>query len=102
MGELPCQNGGIFSWKKGTNPIIYTPCRLKNNQLEVRMISLTKQLKRREFLQKGIAGGVMIAAFPLQGSNSKKFINSSDESHDKLLKILHSYGGEFGSTRGGL
>jgi hypothetical protein len=67
---------------------------------------------RRKFLEKGIMGGVMIATFPLcnpfhSTATQSKSISpshdySQDESHRKLLKIVKTYGGEFGDTRGGL
>ena len=66
------------------------------------MIKWTKQLKRREFLQKGILGGVLFAVFPRWESNSQKLIDPSHKSYEKLLKIARTYGGEFGNTRGGL
>jgi hypothetical protein len=66
------------------------------------MYRFPNQLKRREFLQKGIAGGVIIAAFPNLKTSLKKTMNSSHGSHEKLLKIVQTYGGEFGDARGGL
>jgi len=76
------------------------------------MNSFAKHLGRREFLKKGITGGAMIAAFPhwesihfsapQLESNSQRLDDSSNESYGKLLKIVQTYGGEFGNTRGGL
>ncbi len=71
-----------------------------------------KSTGRRKFLKKGIMGGVMIAAFPVwklshstatqSKSISPSFDYLQDESHRKLLKIVKTYGGEFGDSRGGL
>jgi len=76
------------------------------------MKHLEKLMGRRKFLEKGIMGGVIIATFPLLNpfhstvtqSKSTSPIHdcSQDESHRKLLKIVKTYGGEFGNTRGGL
>jgi hypothetical protein len=76
------------------------------------MDSLSNPWGRRKFLKKGIASGAMIAAFPLWGSThlsapkygkiSPSHDYSRDESHRRLLKIMRTYGGEFGDTRGGL
>lgn len=70
--------------------------------MEVRMFSFAKHLGRREFLKKGITGGAMIAAFPVWKSMTLRQDYSPNESHRKLLKIVKTYGGEFGDTRGGL
>lgn len=76
------------------------------------MENFEKPAERRKFLEKAIMGGVMIATFPLWNpfhstvpqskSISPSHDYSQDESHQKLLKIVKTYGGEFGDTRGGL
>ena len=76
------------------------------------MNSFAKHLGRREFLKKGITGGAMFATFPVWNpfhstATQSKSISPShdylqDGSHRKLLKIVKTYGGEFGDTRGGL
>ena len=76
------------------------------------MKRLEKLMGRRKFLEKGIMGGVIIATFPLLNPfhstvTQSKSISpihdySQNESHRKLLKIVKTYGGEFGDTRGGL
>ncbi len=70
--------------------------------MEVRMNRFAKHLGRRKFLKKGIMGGVMIAAFPVWKSITPRHDYSQNESHRKLLKIVKTYGGEFGDSRGGL
>ena len=76
------------------------------------MKHLEKLMGRRKFLKKGIIGGLMVATFPLlnpfqSAADQSKSIHpnhdySQNESHRKLLKIVKTYGGEFGDTRGGL
>jgi hypothetical protein len=61
-----------------------------------------KHLGRREFLKKGIIGGAMIVAFPVWKSITPRQDYSPNEYHRKLLKIVKTYGGEFGDSRGGL
>jgi hypothetical protein len=66
---------------------------------------------RRKFLKKGIAGGVVIAAFPLWGSMrlsaldpgtiSPKQDFTKDESYRRIIKIVQKHGGEFGGIKGG-
>jgi hypothetical protein len=76
------------------------------------MEQFEKSTGRRKFIKKGILGGFIVATFPLLGlfqssANQSKSITpnhdySLDESHQKLLKIVKMYRGEFGETRGGL
>lgn len=67
---------------------------------------------RRKFLKKGIAGGIVIAAFPIwqslplsalsHGTISPEQDYAKDESHRRITKIAQKYGGEFGGIKGGL
>lgn len=66
------------------------------------MNSFAKHLGRRKFLKKVITGGVMIAAFPVWKSITPRQDYSPNEFHQRLLKIVQKYGGEFGDTRGGI
>lgn len=76
------------------------------------MNSFAKHLGRREFLKKGMSGGAMIVAFPFwksiqlsalqPESASSRNNDSPNESHGRLLKIVKTYGGEFGGIKGGI
>jgi hypothetical protein len=67
------------------------------------MYPIGKAIGRREFLKRGIGGGVLIAVFPrCKDVHSCISKNSMDGSHRKLLKIVKKYGAEFGDHRGGI
>ena len=67
-----------------------------------------KRIKRRRFLETGIAGGAIIATFPLwklfsfpaplSDISLKSDHKLSKEYHERLLEIVLKYGGEFGEV----
>ncbi|KPJ69983.1 hypothetical protein AMJ44_01500 [candidate division WOR-1 bacterium DG_54_3] len=71
-----------------------------------------KIIKRRTFLKTGLAGGMILTvqplgkffgfAVPLPDLRTQRDDNLSDKSHERLLQIIHKYGGEFGEIKEGL
>ncbi len=75
------------------------------------MDSFGRSQERREFLKQGILGGVLLVFFPLQrtglSDSSRNEVNSLgcgdflDGPSEKIIQIVHRYGGEFGALKGG-
>jgi len=65
------------------------------------MDRLGKPLERREFLKKGIMGGVLFITIP-PGKVLQTGTMQQETDSLKLLQVARRYGGEFGDTRGGL
>ena len=67
--------------------------------------------KRREFLKNGILSGVLLVFFPLWRTGLSGFSRNEaksqgrsdclDGSSEKIIQIVHQYGGEFGTSKGG-
>jgi len=79
--------------------------------VEVRMKRCVKTIRRRKFLETGIAGVIIFAAQPFgkifnfsvtADSHNKPDNSLSKDSCERLLQIIHKYGCEFGETKEGL
>lgn len=74
------------------------------------MDSCAKPRRRRDFLKNGIFGGLFFISLPfLRTGNPNSSRNvmkprgrrKSDVHVEKIIRIAHRYGGEFGASEGG-